>query len=149
LAGVQGAVGGAVVASAGGVGRDEEGGVPTTGLSEALQRKYPNVDRDRAWQYLFPPSRTFVDTAGVRRRHHVHETAIQRAVREAVASAGLTKRVTCHSLRHSFATRLLESGASIRTVQELLRHSDVRTTMQYTHVLNRQARGVRSPADRM
>jgi len=117
--------------------RDEEDGVRTTGLSDALRRKYPNADRDRAWQYVFPASRTFVDSAGVRRRHHVHETAIQRAVREAAVSAGLTKRVTCHSLQHSFATHVLESGADIRTVQELLGHTDVRTTMQYTHVRTR------------
>ena len=112
-------------------------------------RKYPNADREPPWQYVFPATRTFTDAGGVRRRHHLHETAVQRAVRNAAVEAGLLKRVTCHSFRHSFATHLLESGADIRTVQELLGHDDVRTTMQYTHVLNRGALGVRSPADRL
>jgi integron integrase len=123
--------------------------VRTTGLEGGLQRKHPNAEHDLAWHYVFPAKRTFTDASGVRRRHHLHETSVQRAVRNAAVEAGLLKRVTCHSFRHSFATHLLESGADIRTVQELLGHDDVRTTMQYTHVLNRGALGVRSPADRL
>ena len=121
--------------------------IRVTGIDGALSTKMPNADREWPWYYVFPASRTFVDSSGARRRHHLHETQVQRAVRSAVREVGIAKRVTCHSFRHSFATHLLESGNDIRTIQELLGHADLRTTMVYTHVLNRGALGVRSPAD--
>lgn len=117
-------------------------------LPGAFARKHPAAEQSWAWQWVFPSERWFRDreTGGLY-RHHMHETVIQRAVRTAVIQAGLGKRASCHTLRHSFATHLLEAGYDIRTVQELLGHNDVKTTMIYTHVLNRGGRGVRSPAD--
>src|SRR5262245_23633709 len=118
-------------------------------LPNAFERKAPKAALDWAWQYVFPASRRYQDPAGDLRRNHLHESGVQRAVRSAVAEAGITKRATCHSLRHSFATHLLQDGYDIRTVQELLGHHDVATTMIYTHVLNKGGKGVRSPMDRL
>ncbi len=119
-------------------------------LPVALDRKLPNAGRELPWQYLFPATRAWRAAAtGRTYRHHLHESAVQRAVTRAVRDSGITKRATCHTFRHSFATHLLHNGYDIRTVQELLGHTSVRTTMIYTHVLNRGGLGVRSPLDRL
>ena len=128
---------------------DVAAGAGTVRLPGALAVKYPNAGREWPWQWVFPATTVWKDEAtGALMRHHLHESAVQKAVRAAACRPGLTKPVGCHTLRHSFATHLLEDGYDIRTIQELLGHKDVSTTMIYTHVLNKVGgRGVRSPVD--
>ena len=145
--------------------KDLADGFGTVYLPDAIARKFPGADREWGWQYVFPGEHRSRDPRGgekgfgsrspapaapagqPERRHHLHETVIQRALRRAVLDVGISRRISCHTFRHSFATHLLEEGYDIRTIQELLGHKDVKTTMIYTHVLNRGGHGVRSPAD--
>jgi integron integrase len=130
--------------------RDLDQDLGRVALPNALNRKYPNAGKEWGWQWVFPATSHYTDrTTGEKRRHHRHESVLQKVVKQAARNVGLAKPATPHTLRHSFATHLLEDGYDIRTVQELLGHRDVSTTMIYTHVLNRGGRGVNSPADRL
>jgi integron integrase len=127
---------------------DLTGGFGEVYLPYALDRKYPNAAKEWAWQYVFPSPKLSIDPRSAKqRRHHISEDVLQKIVKAAIHKAGISKLASCHTLRHSFATHLLEDGYDIRTIQELLGHNDVRTTMIYTHVLNRGGKAVKSPLD--
>lgn len=130
--------------------RDLDDGYVRVSMPYALERKYPNASADWRWQFVFPQKNRWRNVqTGQQGRHHVDESLVQRAVTEAVKKAGLTKRASCHTFRHSFATHLLENGYDIRTIQKLLGHKDIKTTMIYTHVLNQGGKGVQSPIDKL
>jgi integron integrase len=128
--------------------QDLDRGYGTVDLPFALERKYPNAEKQWIWQFVFPSVGIPLDpSSGIQRRRHRHASSVQKALKQSLTGSGITKKVGCHTFRHSFATHLLQAGYDIRTVQELLGHKDVKTTMIYTHVLNRGGRGVRSPLD--